>query len=64
MIEILPDQTTQEQLQNKIRLLTMELKLLRSQLDRSNRFGLEVSRALTAAETRENDLIDRMRDGL
>jgi len=64
MIEIIPDQTTHEQLQNRIRLLSMELELLKSQLDRSNRFGLEVSRALTAAEKRENELIDRIREGL
>lgn len=50
MIEILPDQTTHEQLLNRVRALARELT--------------EAKAALAAAETRENDLIDRIRAGL
>ena len=50
MIQILPEQTTQEQLLNRVRSLARELA--------------EAKAALAAAETRENDLIDRIRAGL
>jgi enoyl-CoA hydratase/carnithine racemase len=50
VIEILPDQTTHEQLLNRVRALARELA--------------EAKAALTAAETRENVLIDRIREGL
>ena len=50
MIEILPEQSTQEELLNRVRSLARELA--------------EAKAALAAAEGRENDLIDRMRLGL
>ena len=50
MIQILPDQTTHEQLLNRVRSLARELA--------------EAKAALAAAETRENDLMDRIRAGL
>jgi hypothetical protein len=50
VIEILPEQTTQEQLLNRVRSLDRELA--------------EAKAALAAAEGRENDLIDRIRAGL
>ena len=50
MIEILPEQTTHEQLLNRVRSLARELA--------------EAKAALAAAEGRENDLIERMRLGL
>ena len=50
MIEILPEQTTHEQLLNRVRSLARELA--------------EAKAALAAAEGRENDLIDRIRSGL
>ena len=50
MIEIFSDQTTHEQLLNRVRSLARELA--------------EAKAALSAAETRENDLIDRIRAGL
>jgi hypothetical protein len=50
MIEILPEQSTQEQLLNRVRALARELA--------------EAKAALAAAEGRENDLIDRLREGL
>ena len=64
MIEILPEQSTREQLLNRIKLQTDLIEYLKSQLERSNRFGLQAFQALTAAEKRENDLIDRLRPGL
>ena len=50
MIEILPEQSTHEQLLNRVRSLARELA--------------EAKDALAAAEGRENDLIERMRLGL
>jgi enoyl-CoA hydratase/carnithine racemase len=50
VIEILPDQTTHEQLLNRVRSLARQLA--------------EAKAALAAAETRENVLIDRIREGL
>jgi hypothetical protein len=50
MIEILPEQSTHEQLLNRVRSLARELA--------------EAKAALAAAEGRENDLIERMRPGL
>jgi hypothetical protein len=50
MIEILPEQSTHEQLLNRVRALARELA--------------EAKAALAAAEGRENDLIERMRPGL
>jgi hypothetical protein len=64
MIEILPEQSTHEQLLNRIKLQTEQIEYLKSQLERSKRFGLQACQALTAAEKRENDLIDRLRPGL
>ena len=50
MIEILPEQSTNEQLLNRVRSLARQLA--------------EAKAALAAAEGRENDLIDRIRAGL
>lgn len=50
MIEILPEQSTHEQLLNRVRSLARELA--------------EAKAALAASEARENDLIDRIRGGL
>ena len=50
MIEILPEQSTHDQLLNRVRSLARELA--------------EAKAALAAAEGRENDLIERMRPGL
>jgi len=50
VIEILPEQSTNEQLLNRVRSLARELA--------------EAKAALAAAEARENNLIDRMRPGL
>ncbi len=50
MIEILPEQSTHEQLLNRVRSLARELA--------------EAKAALAAAEERENNLIDRLRVGL
>ena len=50
MIEVLPEQSTHEQLMNRVRSLARELA--------------EAKAALAAAEGRETDLIDRMRPGL
>jgi hypothetical protein len=50
MIEVLPEQSTHEQLLNRVRSLARELA--------------EAKAALAAAEGRENDLIDRIRAGL
>ena len=50
VIEILPEQSTYEQLLNRVRSLARELA--------------EAKAALAAAEGRENDLIDRIRGGL
>ena len=50
MIEILPEQSTHEQLLNRVRSLARELA--------------EAKAALAAAEGRENDLIERIRLGL
>ena len=50
MIEILAEQSTHEQLLNRVRLLARELA--------------EAKAALAAAERRENDLMDRIRSGL
>ncbi len=50
VIEVLPEQSTNEQLLNRVRSLARELA--------------EAKAALAAAEGRENDLIDRMRPGL
>ena len=50
MIEVLPEQSTHEQLMNRVRSLARELA--------------EAKAALAAAEGRENDLIDRIRAGL
>ena len=50
MIEVLPEETTHEQLLNRVRSLARELA--------------EAKAALAAAEGRENDLIDQIRGGL
>jgi hypothetical protein len=50
VIEILAEQSTHEQLLNRVRSLVRELA--------------EAKAALAAAEGRENDLIDRIRAGL
>ena len=50
MIEVLPEQSTHEQLLNRVRSLARELA--------------EAKAALAAAEGRENDLMDRIRAGL
>ena len=50
MIEVLPEQSTHQQLLNRVRSLARELA--------------EAKAALAAAEGRENDLIDRIRAGL
>ena len=50
MIEILPEQSTREQLLNRVRSLARQLA--------------EAKAALAAAEGRENDLIERIRAGL
>lgn len=50
MIEILPEQSTHEQLLNRVRSLARQLA--------------EAKAALAAAEGRENNLIDRIRAGL
>ena len=50
MIEVLPEQSTHEQLLNRVRSLARELA--------------EAKAALAAAEGRENNLIDRIRAGL
>ena len=50
MIEVLPEQSSHEQLLNRVRSLARELA--------------EAKAALAAAEGRENDLIDRIRAGL
>jgi len=50
MIEILPEQSTHEQLLDRVRSLARQLA--------------EARAALAASEARENDLIDRMREGL
>ena len=50
MIEIIPEQSTHEQLLNRVRSLARELA--------------EAKAALAAAEGRENDLMDRIRAGL
>ena len=50
MIELLLEQSTREQLLNRVRALARELA--------------EAKAALAAAEGRENDLMDRIRSGL
>jgi hypothetical protein len=50
MIEILPEQSTYHQLLDRVRSLARQLA--------------EARAALAASEARENDLIDRMREGL
>jgi len=50
VIEILPEQSTHEQLLNRVRSLARELA--------------EAKSALAAAEGRENNLIERIRAGL
>ena len=50
VIEILPEQSTHEQLLNRVRSLARELA--------------EAKAALAAAEGRENNLIERIRAGL
>ena len=50
MIEVLPEQSSHEQLLNRVRSLARELA--------------EAKAARAAAEGRENDLIDRIRAGL
>jgi len=50
VIEILPEQSTREQLLNRVRSLARQLA--------------EAKAALAAAEGRENDLIERIRAGL
>ena len=50
MIELLPEQSTHEQLLNRVRSLARELA--------------EAKAALAAAEGRENNLIERIRAGL
>ena len=50
MIDVLPEQSTHEQLLNRVRSLARELA--------------EAKAALAAAEGRENNLIERIRAGL
>ena len=50
MIEVLPEEGIHEQLLNRVRSLARQLA--------------EAKAALAAAETRENDLMDRIRSGL
>jgi len=50
MIEVLPEQSTYQQLLDRVRSLARQLA--------------EARAALAASEARENDLIDRMREGL
>jgi hypothetical protein len=50
MIEILAEQSTYQQLLDRVRSLARQLA--------------EARAALAASEARENDLIDRMREGL
>jgi hypothetical protein len=50
VIEVLPEQSTHDQLLNRVRSLARELA--------------EAKAALAAAEGRENDLMDRIRAGL
>jgi hypothetical protein len=50
MIEILTEQSTYQQLLDRVRSLARQLA--------------EARAALAASEARENDLIDRMREGL
>jgi hypothetical protein len=50
MIEILPEQSTCQQLLDRVRSLARQLA--------------EARAALAASEARENDLIDRMREGM
>jgi len=50
MIEILPEQSTYQQLLDRVRSLARQLA--------------EARAALAASEARENDLIDRLREGL
>jgi len=50
VIEIIPEQSTHEQLLNRVRSLARQLA--------------EAKAALAASEARENDLIDRIRSGL
>jgi hypothetical protein len=50
VIEVLPEQSTHEQLLNRVRSLARELA--------------EAKAALAAAEGRENNLIERIRAGL
>jgi hypothetical protein len=50
VIEVLPEQSTHEQLLNRVRSLARELA--------------EAKAALAAAEGRENNLMDRIRAGL
>jgi len=50
VIEILPEETTYQQLLDRVRSLARQLA--------------EARAALAASEARENDLIDRMREGL
>jgi len=50
MIEILPEHSTYQQLLDRVRSLARQLA--------------EARAALAASEARENDLIDRMREGL
>jgi hypothetical protein len=50
MIEVLPDETTHDQLLNRVRSLARQLA--------------EAKAALAAAEGRENNLIERIRAGL
>jgi hypothetical protein len=50
VIEILPEQSTYQQLLDRVRSLARQLA--------------EARAALAASEARENDLIDRMREGL
>ena len=50
MIEILPEQKTYQQLLDRVHSLAKQLA--------------EARAALAASEARENDLIDRMREGL
>jgi len=50
VIEILPEQSTYQQLLDRVRSLARQLA--------------EARAALAASEARENDLIDRLREGL
>jgi len=50
VIELLPEQSTHEQLLNRVQSLARQLA--------------EAKAALAASEARENDLIDRIRSGL